>query len=314
MKTILAVTHLETDVQISHVSDMASSQGVRIIPICTNTISFDEIALVQNKGKIKFYLDGRYVNPSGIWFATYPREDTLFSQKMSRYPYPGEYRSTVVQFVLDLRFAFQELDFYPGAFESILKGDSKLVLFRIAYEIGINVPKWTINSSLKTKKLLNDSSLYRKKLGFPSVVSYSSISQKEEIVTTLNQITNRDSSCLIWQWQTPIVSVAHVRGVLVGNKAWFSRWDRKSTIGSIVDFRAARSDEDFWVKAAVEKSLIDKLHKLRIKLGLTICCPEFLITPQGKWVLIDLNPCGDWYGFFSKDERNQIASSIANLF
>lgn len=314
MKTILAITHLESDVQIDHVAAESKSSGVRIISVCTNAISFDKIALVQNKNKINLHFEGRPISPTGIWFATYPREDTLFSSKMSKYPYPGEYRSAVLQFMNDLRFAFDNLSFFPGKFEDILRGDSKLTLFRIAYETGINVPKCTINSNLKTKKLIERSGLYRKKLGFPSVVSYSSLSQSEEIVTTVNQMSTRDSSCLMWQWQTPIESISHVRGVLVGDKAWFSKWDRKSSLESMVDFRALDSNEDSWESITIPGSLLVKLHGLQTRLKLSICCPEFLITPQGKWILIDLNPCGDWYGFFGEKERSEIAIAISKLF
>lgn len=30
-------------------------------------------------------------------------------------------------------------------------------------------------------------------------------------------------------------------------------------------------------------------------------------------ILIDLNPCGDWLGFFSDDTNNEILSTLANF-
>ncbi len=315
MKTILAITHVDEDIQIEEVSRNAKRNNVKIIPICTNTISFENVALIQNGRKPYLLMDGKRINPSGIWFATYPREDTLFHSKMSRYEFPGEYRSAVLQFITDLRFSFEELRSYPGSFENILRADSKLSLFSLAKSVGLKIPPLTMNSNLKTKKGLNTSKLYRKKLGFPSIVSYSRSSKEECVVTTTNGLTTKNSSCLLWQWQSPIESIAHVRGILVGDQGWFVEWNRKSETKSLVDFREAnQKDDNTWLETNVPKNILLKLNKLVITLGLSLCCPEFLITPSGEWILIDLNPCGDWHGFFPEQRRVEIIQKITSLF
>lgn len=199
MKTILAITHLESDIQIEEVAKEAKKSKIRIIPMCSNTVSFEEIAIVQRQEKIELLVCGKIIRHSGIWFATYPREDTLYHTKMSRYAYPGEYRSAVSQFLIDLRFAFEGDYFLPGSYENIQRADSKLYLFSKAQQIGLEVPSLTMNANYKTKIRLEKARLYRKKLGFPSVVSYSRLSSHEEVITTTNSMTTKDSGCLLWQ-------------------------------------------------------------------------------------------------------------------
>lgn len=314
MKTILAITHLESDIQIEEVATDGKKRGLRVIPICTNTVSFENIAIAQRAQKINLLIDGKTIRPSSIWFATYPREDTLFHSRMSRYVYPGEYRSAVAQFMADLRFAFEGLSFFPGTFDHIQRADSKLSLFRRAHQIGIQVPSLTINSNLKTKKQIEKNRLYRKKLGFPSIVSYSRSSNQEEIITTTNGLTTKDSCCVLWQWQSPIESIAHIRGVMIDDRCWFVKWKRESKDVSLVDLRDVNQNADVWSETRVPDSLLIKLNHLRSSLGLRMCCPEFLLTPSGKWVLIDLNPCGDWHGFFSELRRKEIVQGITSLF
>jgi hypothetical protein len=154
--------------------------------------------------------------------------------------------------------------------------------------------------------------LYRKKLGFPSTVSFSALSGKEEIITTTNTLSTKDSSFLLWQWQTPIESVAHIRGVIVGEKSWFVSWRRKSNLKSTIDLREGGVDRE-WEPFELPVSVAKKLANLREILGVQFCCPEFLFNKKGELTLIDINPCGDWYGFFPEERSREIASAIANV-
>jgi hypothetical protein len=60
-------------------------------------------------------------------------------------------------------------------------------------------------------------------------------------------------------------------------------------------------------------SVAKKLANLREILGVQFCCPEFLFNKKGELTLIDINPCGDWYGFFPEERSREIASAIANV-
>ncbi len=314
MKTIIAITHLVEDTQVDLVSHYAKKRNIGIVPICTNTVSFGSIALHQKRNRISLYSGKKLIVPAGLWFATYPREDTLYSGKMSKYPYPGEYRSTVFQFVNDLRYAFSSIPHMPGVFDSILKADSKLYVFKEAFKIGLRIPSETFNSNLETKRImLGNRAQYRKKLGFPSVVSFSCLSKKEEMITTTNSATVKDSSFLLWQWQTLVESIAHVRGFVVEDKSWFVSWKRESNLSLTIDLREGVEERE-WIPFTMPESVSNKLTKLCKKLGIRFCCPEFLLNKKGELTLIDINPCGDWRGFFSDNTSNKIASAIASLF
>lgn len=46
--------------------------------------------------------------------------------------------------------------------------------------------------------------------------------------------------------------------------------------------------------------------------GLSHAAPEALETPEGEMVFIDLNPYGDWRGFFGRRREAEIAAALAS--
>ena len=118
-----------------------------------------------------------------------------------------------------------------------------------------------------------------------------------------------------WQWQEAIASVAQVRCCLVEDRIWSVLWKR-TVDQEFADFRELNEIEEKeceWEKIELHRNLQDRLLTLCKILNIHSCCPEFLVTKGGDYVLVDLNPCGDWYGFFDDETHGEIADGIANM-
>ena len=50
------------------------------------------------------------------------------------------------------------------------------------------------------------------------------------------------------------------------------------------------------------------------KLKISVASPEFILRDDGGLIFIDMNPCGDWLGFFSDEVVDEILSVLVELF
>lgn len=86
----------------------------------------------------------------------------------------------------------------------------------------------------------------------------------------------------------------------------------------MVDLRkltVAEINPEKWLPFKIDSFHEKTIKRLLKKLKLKYACPEFLLTKEGRLVFIDLNPCGDWMGFFNKEEeRVKISHGIIESF
>ena len=311
MKRVLAITHLEEDEQLEMVRNSLIQQcDVSLVTLCTNYEKSFGLSLVVSGSECFVYHNDVLFNPDVVWYATHPRTDALYSQN---FRFPGEHRSAMTQFIQDLHYVLQhETKWIPGDFDRLCQADSKPFLLSQAAQFGLLTPEETLNGTLPNKSVLTSEKLYRKKLGFPSVISFDKRGKKEVITTTRNRLGDRSSGCEIWQWQSPVESVAHVRCCVVGNNVWSVAWQRKSPLNRLYDYRSQELKEE-WCDYVLPPQVEGSLKELTSRLGIQISCPEFLLKENGDHVFIDMNPCGDWAGFFEESVNLEISNHIAQL-
>lgn len=68
-----------------------------------------------------------------------------------------------------------------------------------------------------------------------------------------------------------------------------------------------------WCDYVLPPQVEGSLKELTSRLGIQISCPEFLLKENGDHVFIDMNPCGDWAGFFEESVNLEISNHIAQL-
>jgi hypothetical protein len=182
--------------------------------------------------------------------------------------------------------------------------------------VGLEVPEYTWDVAGRSSPLpyLRNGNTYRKVLGPPHVVTEGGLG-----VTTTNLLINSKRKRLPgnsspWQFQEPVNFVAQWRFQVVGDRIWASRW-KHAPSGREWDLRYCQ--EVLGEQPEFEAALPNrKTEKLLVKLvqscGLTHAAPETLETADGRMVFIDLNPCGDWRGFYGRTRELEIAEELAH--
>lgn len=310
MRVILAITHLAHDEQLVQVELVVKRNGGSIVQLCTNSGGNFDFALKSDGQNVSIFAKGKEFMPKVIWYATHPRTDALFCK---RFRFPGEHRTAMSQFIMDLHYAYYStVLWFPGDIHLVGQADSKPVLFKEARLCGLFTPSVTMNATLQTKQKVLSQRMYKKKLGFPCVVTFDQKRRLEVATTTENSLGVKNAGREVWQWQTPVESCAHVRCCVVGKEIWAVVWRRKSTIGKLYDYRSREREEE-WRPYVLPTRTVKSLMRLKRKLKLEIACPEFLVSEDGEHIFIDMNPCGDWHGFFEEPTRSKIANAIARL-
>ncbi|OGD66764.1 hypothetical protein A2442_01415 [Candidatus Campbellbacteria bacterium RIFOXYC2_FULL_35_25] len=269
----------------------------------------------SNDGAFLFEDGQKIISPQKVYVMNVWRTDSIIRLPPD-FDKPQLIRNRVSQFVNDIRFIFEDCMWVPGRIEDIERADSKMRLFKEAVSCGLNVPRFTIDSPHYDGKF--GIPVYKKSLGYPFSISYSKQKKKEVAVITTNLLVDKESDSvgdgLLWQWQAPILSSKQIRCHVVGNKIWSVMWDRG--VCGVEDYRHTsniKNEVINWKPHSLPAEISSQILKLMKNLSVCMASPEFLVDKNGDYILIDLNPCGDWYGFFSKIQRKEILDSIIQL-
>lgn len=286
----------------------------RIINPLEACLSGDELAVCFEDGRI-FLRDGlRPYRPDLIYWNSSPRTDAATPTSDTKFV--ATYRSRLTQFFADLSQAFADVPQMPGPLAMTEAGESKIALFAKAEAVGLRVPTFTWNAigRIAVEKCLSQHGrIYRKVLGPPHVVS-----EAGDGITTTNLAVSGWSGSLPgashpWQYQEIIPFVAQWRCQVVGKKIWATRWEH-SPVGDEWDLRYHQEvlgERAAFKPARLDPAIARRLVKLIGAHGLHHTAPEFLETAEGEMIFIDLNPCGDWLGFFGEKAEEEIASALA---
>lgn len=280
-----------------------------------NPLIIDDIArleVYEKKTGVVLVVDGKEVVPNVIYTARRIREDCLINLPGGCL-YPTLLRQKIGSFLNELFQSFPSVRWLPGSPQDVERSDSKIFTLNTARHYGLTVPESTINSFRNRGNLLS----YRKVLGFPFSITLNQ-NEREEVAVTLmngrvNQYEDQGLNGLPWQWQSLVKSTHQIRCTVIGSRIHVYKADSRQ-FGEL-SFREAQADnvKIVWEKSTLPSDILEHLMLMVRSLGLSICCPEFLIDENGQYVFIDLNPCGDWFGFLDDEENNLVVQEIVEM-
>lgn len=314
MLLLFSSTLVQSSEQRSFFISQIEEKGISYIVIDTHDIaSGANLRLCYRQGQLSLLDEKGYdVEPTSIYMMNLWRTDTIIRlpQGIDK---PQLLRHRIHQFLTDIRFAFEDCRWIPGRIEHIEGSDSKIKIFKEAYDIGLDVPTYTYNSWA-----YHHLPVYKKGLGYPFSLSYSSNKKEEVATTTTNRLIISDgenlSDNMPWQWQAPIFTQGQVRCQVVEDRLWSVIWKRVKTSTDDYRYLNELTDEEIvWKPYELPTEIEKKVITLIQKRSLMIASPEFLIDEEGRHIFIDLNACGDWYGFFPDVHRKEIAHAILDL-
>lgn len=291
----------QTDLLIKCIEN-ESIPYILINPFSRDSLSKLSFGVVD--GDSVFYYDNKQIHVSTVYISRQIRSDCI--------PViPGDcdctslYRYKVNDFLSELFSLLADVSWFPGKIENISLGDSKSHLFKKALGAGLTVPVSTM-TSFNCLDTVN----YRKVLGYPFSISYSKEDESEIAVTLFNEPNTSETYGLPWQWQTKIDPKRHLRCVFINGKVWCFEVLEDEFQGK--SLREVQEEKDvIWKEISLPNHQILQLTQLMKSMNLKFASPEFIINQAGEYIFIDLNPCGDWYGFGSEETSSLIASEIA---
>jgi len=273
-----------------------------------NVEDLREFSLVHENGKLRLLRGGSELDISTVYMSRMWRNDCVIDIPQDCL-YPTFFRDKIGDFLREISAFLSGVRWFPGGYSDIQNAESKCFLLSLAHKYGLTVPLITINSFDRPKP----GSWYRKVLGYPFGITLNVQTREEVVVTLLNSKNPGKSECneFPWQWQTPIDPNLHIRCVVVGDKIWSSQTE-ETTLGG-KSLREAQIDtEIIWRKHRLPTRVCSCLKDLIYALHLDMACPEFIVDTNGNYIFIDLNPCGDWFGFFEPDSTAEIIEMIAS--
>jgi glutathione synthase/RimK-type ligase-like ATP-grasp enzyme len=124
-----------------------------------------------------------------------------------------------------------------------------------------------------------------------------------------------DLDTLVWApmiFQRRIAKRCELRAIYVGGRFFTGGIDAAATARGQVDWRRAEVGEARWVEADLPESTAAAARRLMDALGLTTGAFDFIRTPDGDDVFLEVNPSGEW-GMLERDLGLPISEALAEL-
>lgn len=202
---------------------------------------------------------------------------------------------------------------WVNALEPSMRAESKVLQLRVAHELGFDLPDTTItNNPGWVERLRAREPRLITKLLVP--ISYAMQADRFFYTSELDgeayaQLHRIKYAPQIFQ---PLVEKAvELRVIVVGNETFTASIDASKTERGRVDWRQLSPDEGVtWKNATLPAALRQRIFRLMKRLGLVSGALDFIVTPDGRHVFLEVNPAGEW-GWLERDLGYDISGAFA---
>ncbi|MBL8933585.1 MAG: MvdC family ATP-grasp ribosomal peptide maturase [Archangium sp.] len=202
---------------------------------------------------------------------------------------------------------------WVNALEPSMRAESKVLQLRVAHELGFDLADTTItNSPGWVERLRAREPRLVTKLLVP--LSYAMQADRFFYTSQLDgeayaQLHRIKYAPQIFQ---PLVEKAHeLRVVVVGDETFTASIDASKTERGRVDWRQLDANEGVtWARATLPAPLRARIFRLMKRLGLVSGALDFIVTPDGRHVFLEVNPAGEW-GWLERDLGYDISGAFA---
>jgi glutathione synthase/RimK-type ligase-like ATP-grasp enzyme len=101
-----------------------------------------------------------------------------------------------------------------------------------------------------------------------------------------------------------------LRVAVVGSHCFTGAIDASGSVEGQVDWRRSRPDECHWERGELPAEVAARLVRLVASLGLVYGAADFIVTPEGRYVFLEVNPGGEW-GMLEHELDLPIAAAFA---
>lgn len=199
--------------------------------------------------------------------------------------------------------------------ERIRAAENKLRQLRVAREVGLRIPQTLVTNDpaeVRTffyrvggkmvAKLLKPLSYSMK--GSPFFLYTSAV--KEEDLADLETLRHCP---MVFQEEIP--KRRELRAVFVDGRIFVGALDASKYAESTVDWRCGTPENCVWENHQLPPAIAEILDHFMAKFCLTFGAFDFIETPSGELVFLEVNPSGEW-GMLERDLKLPISDAIAD--
>lgn len=310
--TVLLLTHRHDHYNIDLVADALRARGE--IPLRLNTDqlpSFEHFALRLGRGGFHASLThpGDLDHVKAVWLRhlgipSFPDVDQAYRAICQK-----EWSSVIAALTQALAGARWVND--P---EASRLAESKFKQLRLACEAGLRVPETLVTTDSAQVKTFHDGQPTGLIMKLQNHLSTSMDGRAPFLYTTpLSQETlvELDSLELCpMTFQERIPKVCELRVAYVGGRCFSGSVYPHPGMEGVDDWRPAQGLH--WTKDELPEDVSRSLRSLMQALGLSFGAVDFIRTPEGEHVFLEVNPSGEW-GMLQRDLGLPIAEAIADI-
>ena len=311
---ILIISSLGLDPQVKLITARLKKIGQRYVVLNTHSLNRGKVISISAHKPGLIHMDGKEVGVvSKIYYATLPRVDAILDVP-GDVVYPSEWRQRIDFFVDELLYFLEKsASSFPCTNYEMRLLDYKIILTQKLNNYGVST--LFDNIELSSKLLSVDKEIFVKPVGFPFVLTNKKDSFDEVCVTRYGSALDGNFTKLPSYSMKLIEQSVHVRAFVSQDK-FFAVSRQVEQADQSLDYRLTNDDglnkKIKWNKFILPDSELQGIQKMMVDDNINWLIPEFLIDRKCACYLIDLNPAGDWYGYFDKSTRGQIANIICS--
>lgn len=199
--------------------------------------------------------------------------------------------------------------------QQINAAENKLRQLRIATEVGLIIPRTLItNDPNQARKFYQE--VEEKMVGkLLRPLSYSMEGSTFFMYTSnIKQEDLLDAETLRYcpmVFQEQIPKQLELRAIYVNGNLFVGALDASSYAASTQDWRRAQNQACVWQTYELPDEIIQRLNQFMARFKLTFGAFDFIVTPSGEHVFLEVNPTGEW-GMLERDLNYPISEAIAD--
>lgn len=193
---------------------------------------------------------------------------------------------------------------------------NKLLQLRLASEIGLIIPPTLVTnnpdaardffSQVQGKMVSKLLTAIAHSMESPEFFLYTSRVKEED----LKELESLRYCPMVFQAEIP--KQLELRIVMVNGQSFVGALDSSQYNQAGVDWRRPGIDPGAWQHHILPDSLIKQLQVFMVNLGLNFGAFDFILTPSGEYVFLEVNPVGEW-GMLERDLDLPISTAIADF-
>jgi len=191
---------------------------------------------------------------------------------------------------------------------------NKLRQLRRARAVGLEVPRTLVTNDAARVRAFFDQVHGRMVAKMQTALTWSMQGDSPLVYTTaigpehLEELDGLRYSPMVFQER--LDKARELRVAVVNGRCLVGAIDASRSTSGQVDWRRAPPDEVHWEPGALPPDVAERLGRLMESLGLVYGAVDFVVTPEGRHVFLEVNPGGEW-GMLERDLGLPISAALA---